>query len=155
MVWWKLLRKSWRRGQALTLTDLWLLGKLATLLLAIRLGLVLLPFQTVRRILAQAATLPAPGQPPQPQQLARIVWAATVMGRYLLGNKPCLPQALAVQLLYRRQGCPAALQIGVAKDASGRLLAHAWVESGGQIVIGGAHSPQHFTPLPSLEQIPL
>ncbi len=109
--------KQLHKLAALSLSDLFLLAKVSVLLLAVRLGLALLSFQRVRRILAKAATIPPLSSQRQSKEVARIVWAVTVMAGYLLGNKPCLPQALTVQLLYRQRGYPADLQIGVAKDA--------------------------------------
>jgi hypothetical protein len=53
--------------------------------------------------------------------------------------------------LLARRGYLADLRIGVIKADSGQLEAHAWVESEGQVIIGGSDSPFRFTPLPSLE----
>ena len=39
--------------------------------------------------------------------------------------------------------------LGVTKGKGGQLEAHAWVESEGQIVIGGSDSPSRFAPLMS------
>jgi hypothetical protein len=63
----------------------------------------------------------------------------------------CLSQALAAQTLFLRQGYPAELHIGVAKNETGQLEAHAWVESEGQVVIGDLQNLSRYTPLPSLE----
>ena len=46
-------------------------------------------------------------------------------------------QALAAQVLLARQGYPACLCIGVARDENARLRAHAWVASQSSMVIGG------------------
>ncbi|MDQ7782789.1 MAG: lasso peptide biosynthesis B2 protein [Desulfomonilaceae bacterium] len=77
----------------------------------------------------------------------RIVWAvSSVVGRVpVLGN--CLAVALTTKLLLAMAGHPSLLRIGVAKDESGRLAAHAWLEDRGTILIG---SPEHdrYTPLP-------
>lgn len=48
----------------------------------------------------------------------------------------CLPQALAAESLLTRGGIAADLQIGVMKTPAGKLLAHAWVESDGRIIVG-------------------
>jgi hypothetical protein len=48
----------------------------------------------------------------------------------------CLTQALTAQVLLKREGFDPRLQIGVARDAAGAFKAHAWVECGGQIVVG-------------------
>ena len=49
----------------------------------------------------------------------------------------CLARAVAAEWLLRRDGHAADLSLGVALDNERRLMAHAWVESSGVIVIGG------------------
>ena len=56
--------------------------------------------------------------------------------RYVPGAT-CLVRALAAETLLRKYGHDACLRIGVSKNSSQVLLAHAWVESEGQVVIGG------------------
>jgi hypothetical protein len=80
----------------------------------------------------------------------RIAWAVRVARRYVPAAT-CLSQALAVRTLFRRQGYPAQLRIGVTKGERGQLEAHAWVESEGKIVIGGSQDLARYTPLPSLQ----
>jgi hypothetical protein len=63
----------------------------------------------------------------------------------------CLIQALAAQTLLHRWGHSTSLRIGIAKGATGQLEAHAWVETQGKIVLGGAEVCARFTPLPPLE----
>jgi hypothetical protein len=50
-----------------------------------------------------------------------------------------------------RHGFSPQLRIGVAKGETGKLEAHAWIESQGKIVIGYLKDLSRFTPLPSLE----
>lgn len=54
----------------------------------------------------------------------------------------CLVQALAAEWLIRRAGGDAVVRIGVARDGYG-LAGHAWVESGGEIVLGGAEAARY------------
>jgi len=64
------------------------------------------------------------------------------VGRRLLPERPCLTQALVLQYLLLRRGDDAAeLHIGVAKGEDGTLQAHAWVERGGRVLIGGENAP--------------
>lgn len=117
------------------------------LLGAIRLGLWLLPFQTLRRLLARFYTMTT-----QSQTIGStdIIWSVEVVSRYMPGVK-CLAQALATQVLLRQHGHLADLRIGVAKSEQGQLQAHAWVESQGKIVSGGLRDLWRYTPLPPLE----
>jgi len=113
---------------------------------AARLALWLLPFRVVRRLLGRAA---------RPTSTAgatteRITWAMAVAQRFV-PRATCLPQALAAEALLTRGGHRAELRIGVIKTDEGRLVAHAWVESGGRVVVGQLHSGlSQYTPLPPL-----
>jgi hypothetical protein len=80
----------------------------------------------------------------------RIAWAVAVASQCIIGAT-CLTQALAAQVLFRRRGYPSCLRIGVAKIEEARLDAHAWVESQGKIVIGGAEGMSRYTLLPLRE----
>lgn len=126
----------------------------ATLLLgAIRPGLRQLPFQTVRRLLSRVAREPAGPSPAIPPSTEQIVWAVTVAGRYVpkVGTGVCLTEALAAQTMLARRELPALLRIRLIKGEESRLQAHAWVESGGEVVIGGGPDLDRFTTLPTPE----
>lgn len=133
----------------LTRSERRLLLSAALLLGAIRLGLWLLPFQTLRRLLVritgkkqlQAARV----------SVSRVVWAVEVVSRYMPGVK-CLARALATQALLRQHSHQAHVRIGVARSQKGQLQAHAWVESQGRIVSGGLKDLWRYTPLPLLER---
>ena len=132
----------------LTKSEQRLLLSAALLLGAIRLGLWLLPFQTLRSLLVritrktqlQAARV----------SVGRVVWAVEVVSRYMPGVK-CLARALATQALLRQHSHQAHIRIGVARSQKGQLQAHAWVESQGRIVSGGLRDLWRYTPLPLLE----
>ena len=136
----------------LPLGDKLLLVRMALLLLLIRLALSGLSFQTTRRVLARAADVGSSVQTRNgsDRERKRIIWAATQMSRYVARERPCLPQALAVQFSLRRRGYPTVLRIGVAKGTDEQLQAHAWLECEGDVLIGGSLSPQFFTALPPL-----
>ncbi len=123
-----------------------LLVKAALLFSAIRLGLWLLPFETVRRLLAKVAEAPTGFRETDRSSADRIIWAVEAASRHLPGARTCLPQALAAQVLLARRGHPALLRIGVVKGEKGHLEAHAWLESRGRIVIGGSELDR-YTPL--------
>ena len=128
-----------RNRRALVVSAVWLVG-------AIRLGLWLVPFRFVHQSVERASKRAARRPPDAAQELNDIVWAVTAVSRRVPGAT-CLTQALAGRLLMSRAGIPTQLQIGVARGENGALTAHAWVESNGQIVIGGADSGRHFTAL--------
>jgi hypothetical protein len=128
----------------------------AGLLIAIlQIGLAVLPFRRVMRFAYRMGTPrsgPA-GSAASSSQFDRdlAVWAVEAAGRRLLSRNPCLPKALAVLILFRRAGVDAELLVGVARDADGPVQAHAWVESEGQVVIGGDVPLEKYTRLPGLD----
>ena len=73
---------------------------------------------------------------------AAIVWAVKAVSRYIPGAT-CLVRALAAQRLLARNGHASELRIGVAKSAE--FQAHAWVESGGAVLVGGSDTA--YTPI--------
>ena len=116
---------------------------------AIRVGLWLLPFRTLRRLLKSINRKNLEMQGEDLAQIEKAVWAVGAVSRYV-PMATCLTQALAAQILLSRRGCPVRLHIGVAKSQKGRLEAHAWVESQGQVIIGGSKDLPLYTVLPSL-----
>jgi hypothetical protein len=141
----KLLRKY----VCLPATDRRLLVKSALLLGVVGLGLWLLPFQTLRRLLARLTHRTTLLH--EETSITRVAWAVTVASRYVPAAT-CLTQALTTQVLLGQQGHAATLRIGVARSEGGHLQAHAWVEYQGRVVIGGIEAPARFTPLPPLEE---
>jgi len=120
-----------------------LLFKAALLLGGIGLGVKLLPFRTLRRLVD---LLRSPAEEPATVEwfsVEKIAWAVELASRYVPAT--CLSRALAAQVLLTRRGHPALLHFGVAKEA-GQFSAHAWLESEGQVVVGG-HELERYTPL--------
>ncbi len=57
----------------------------------------------------------------------------------------CLEQSMVVWWLLRLRGISADLRIGARKEA-GQFEAHAWVESGGEVLSSAAEDHRHFVP---------
>lgn len=114
------------------------------MLALLRIALAVLPYRNVRRAIA------ASGErfPERRMHLiayeTEMVWAIERVGRYVVGKKPCLPQALALQWFLRRKGIVTSLHIGVKKDDTKGIAAHAWLEKNGRVLIGGSDSPADF-----------
>jgi hypothetical protein len=116
---------------------------------AARLALWVLPFNTARRLFAR----PARHSPVPHPTTERIGWAISVAKRFV-PKANCLPQALAAESLLTRNGYPVELRIGVVKTDQGGLEAHAWVESGGRLVVGDlTQGLSTYTPLPPLPSV--
>ena len=132
---------------AITKRDHRLLVSAILLLGTVRLGLWLLPFQTLRRFLAGLTQRTLKLHKSDQVSVDKIIWAVRVASRYIPGRVKCLARALTTQVLLEQRGYQAQLRIGVAKGEQG-LEAHAWVESQGRIVIGGLKDIGRYTTLP-------
>jgi hypothetical protein len=126
-----------------------LLAEAAFVVPTVRLALTLLPFRIVHRGIAAATRRShrrsASSASQTPERIARMI--AAVAAR--VPRASCLTQALAATLLLARDGHAATLRVGVAKNEDGSLRAHAWLESGGQTLLGGPDSGA-FVHLPPL-----
>lgn len=125
-----------------------LVRSLLTLAVA-RVAIWVLPFPRVRRLLTPRPT----GTAARDITRERVRWAIGVAQR-VIPDATCLPQAVAAESLLTRGGHPVSLRIGAMKTSEGKLLAHAWVESEGRIVVGdlpgGLGDYSAFPPLPSV-----
>lgn len=120
------------------------------LLEVIKLGMRLLPFRTLRRLISLATHAPIQPRCPDHCSVERVVWAVEVASRTIPGVKTCLAQALATQVLLARRGYSTLLHIGVIRGEHEQFQAHAWVVAEGKIVIGGSELTR-YTPLAVLE----
>ena len=123
----------------------------ACLVGTVRLSLVLFSFRTVTRVLRRGAVVLRGSRPADDAYRDHVVQYVGGVARYMLPNRPCLPQALVVQFLLQRKGYPTTLHIGVAKDPGGGLMAHAWVEDAGRVLIGGEYAPYSYRELHGVE----
>jgi len=134
-----------RRLRRLNRAEAWALARAWWLLLAIDLGLRLLPFSRLEGWLAPA---PREGAAAEPDETAvsRLVWATAAAARHHLYPMRCLPQALCLRWLLGRLGIAAELRIGVERRR-GDLRAHAWVEHNGRPVGEDFLVADRFAPL--------
>src|SRR6266545_1635612 len=120
------------------------------LVAAVRLALWLLPFRILRRLLARLTPADSELLEADPILLGRVAWAVTVSSRYV-PSATCLTQALATKVLLCRRSQTAVPRIGVTRREKGEFLAHAWVESNGEVVIGGSESLlKRYTSMPAM-----
>jgi hypothetical protein len=115
----------------------------------IRVGLKVWSFQRLRDLLARFSRPVSWLQSADSASVGRVVWAVRATSPYL--RAICLPQALAVQVLLARRGCPSQLRIGFTRSKGGQMSAHAWVECQGQVVIGGTGNMAAYIPVPLSE----
>ena len=134
-----------RKLLALSNRERWLMVKAAALLATVRLMLSLLPFPRARRFFEWASE--PSGRPiADGFPVARLAWAVEVTSAHVPGGRHCLTKAFAAQILLSRRGHPAIVRYGVLKNPNREFMAHAWLESGGTVIIGG-FDPKRFAPL--------
>ena len=119
-----------------------LLAKTALWLAAVRLMLWVLPFRSQRSLLARLERPTARELENDPLLPERIAWAVELASRYI-PRASCLTQSVAAKILLHRAGYAAELHLGVGKDDNGQFQAHAWVESGERVLIGGRQLEQY------------
>lgn len=134
---------------ALSLGDRLLLLGTMSLLLTVRVCLWLFPFRYVCRWLARLAT-PKNVQRNKQYPQERLIWAVESVSPYV-PDATCLTRALTLQVLFARAGSHSDLCIGVAKNASGKLEAHAWLTQHERILIGALPDLERYILLPSLK----
>jgi hypothetical protein len=107
---------------------------------AVRLGLWILPFRDVVRLVTWAAR----GRSDRRNVSARrLAWAVSLASGYVV-RSTCLVRAMTGRVMLGRHHHACKVRIGVAKDG-GNLLAHAWLEaSGGEVLLGGADDMQRY-----------
>jgi len=144
-----LLTKLRRRPSA----DLLAYARALALVAGVRVALSLLPYRTVEQALnpkRPARRLPSVEATWQYRQ--RVLWSVGVAARHLLRRKPCLTQALVARWLLARVGQQAEMRIGVHKEGK-EIRAHAWLEQGGHVILGGSDSPFRYTPLTAMREV--
>jgi Transglutaminase-like superfamily len=82
-----------------------------------------------------------------PDMALRIARMVSLAGRRSPWPTTCLRQALALWFLLARRGVATEVRIGAEKPANGLFAAHAWVEQGGHVLIGGEHVQQRYVVL--------
>jgi Transglutaminase-like superfamily len=135
-----------RKFVGLSPAERWLVIKAALLLGSTKLGLKLLPFRLLRRLTDSLSRPTAWVPAPDRFSAEKIAWAVELVGRYVPST--CLSRALSAQVLLARRGYPVLLHFGVVKEGE-RFLAHAWLESEGQVVVGG-YALEPYMPLGTL-----
>jgi Transglutaminase-like superfamily len=134
--------QRWGKLLRLRPVDVVLLPGILVLVVLTRLALSFLPFPLLRKALDRLKAL-------RLRWLARlsrerVTWMVKTAARFVPGAS-CLTQAIATELLCGFCGEAAETCFGVSRQ-DGRLEAHAWVESGGKVILGAPEAGK-FTPL--------
>jgi hypothetical protein len=124
---------------ALSWSDRLLLLEAVFYLTAARLAIASLPFRHIAPHLGHQilpGLVPVPKGPP-PEAARRIARAVQIISGRTPWESACLAQGIAGRLMLGRRGLPGWLFLGTRKDEHGDLIAHAWLQSGDQILLGG------------------
>ena len=137
----KFIALPWR-GKVLYLkTALWLL--------AVKVGLYLLPFNRLRAWMARSSQ--TDGKSSDINDMHAIILAIERISQFLVPLRiNCLPQALVGHRLLRQKGFNVQLKIGVLKNHGDQLTAHAWIEYEGRVVLGDLRGLEQFAAFPAL-----
>jgi len=104
------------------------------ILVIIKIGLTILPFSAFRRFfyfICKTVTY----KEVSVKDIEETVWAVDTAANLLPLELLCLPRALATKYLLRK--VPSlSLEIGIEINPAKAFEAHAWVEKGGEIIIG-------------------
>jgi Transglutaminase-like superfamily len=74
--------------------------------------------------------------------ILRVRKAVAMAARNVPWNAVCLPQAMAAKAMLARRGCGSTLHLGATiVDTNGKVIAHAWLVSGDEVVVGAAGIP--------------
>ena len=107
----------------------------AVLMLGVaRLLVITVPFRVMAPWLSRAPETDSFDE----ELLRRVRWAVTAAARNVPWNAVCLPQAMAAKAMLARRGCGSSFHLGTGLDTQGKLIAHAWLVSGGTVVVGAA-----------------
>lgn len=129
-------------------SDQWLLIKVYFLLMTIKIGLNVLSFHDLRRLINRW-TIPVSTPVDDPFEMHKVVKAIEIGSRYTPGRSTCLVKALTGHILLTRRNIPVDLYIGVRRESKGELGAHAWVSNQGQVIIGDMENLDVYVPLTS------
>ena len=140
--------RRFRRFLSWQPSDRWLIIKVYFLLVAIKLGLDVLSFYDLRKLMTRW-TIPGLNPVNDPLEIRRVVEAVEIASRHTPGKSTCLVKALAGHLMLARRNIPVELYIGVRQGKTGQLDAHAWVSHQGQVIIGEMEDLDGYVPMSS------
>lgn len=107
--------------------------------------LKLIPFARVApRLGTRMAETPHDHPGKDEQAIRSVSQAVRSMSRYTWWESMCLVQAIAALKMLEKRGVASTLYLGTSRNASGQMVAHAWLRSG-TIYLTGYEQMQQFT----------
>lgn len=107
----------------------------------IRLGIIVFPFKYIAPILGEKnKSSLAEVERSVLVHASKISFAVETMSRFTPWESKCLVRAITAQLLLRVVRTPSTLYLGMSRDSSNKLIAHAWLRCGEFIMTGASES---------------
>ncbi len=120
------------------------IAEAAALLAATRLLLVLSPRVGAGRLIGRAGR-PCSSSAAASPNAAKVARAVQRAACWIVGST-CLNQALTGWLMLKRRGIASVVRVGARRESAGGMSMHAWLEVGGQPLIGREEA-SGFVPL--------
>ena len=132
----KYMRLSWKIKIVL-LTVFFLMG-------LIRLAILVVPFKHLASRMGKemSETSDEVGK----KELSRaykVGWCINKMSDFTPWESKCLVQALTAQIILKSLHIPSTLYLGITRESSNKLIAHAWLRCG-QLIVTGAQERERF-----------
>ncbi len=109
-----------------------------------RLAIIVIPFKHLSKLLGRKnESTESEEKHERLIRAAKIGWIVETMSKFTPWESKCLVKAITAQLLLRVIGVSSTLYLGVAKDDSNQLIAHAWLRCG-QLILTGANEAPRF-----------
>lgn len=134
-----------------------------TVQIFVRIALLTLPFYIIlgmlQRIQLRTTSNPKIMSPDTNKQIVdnhpdiqHLPWAVRATSSFVPGSR-CLCQAITAQTILAWKGYPSELHIGVQKNESSNLAAHAWLVKNEMVIVGNLPNLVDFIPLPALPKV--
>jgi hypothetical protein len=120
-------------------------------LAAVRVWILASPGSAIRWASVRSGRTGSPARSYETRVGAALCHAVAGIGNRRPFNASCLEQGMALVLLLFIVRIPAHLVVGVSRQGGPEplLRAHAWVESRGNVLIGGVQAPEFVSILPA------
>lgn len=126
-----------------------LIARAWVILFAVQLLLWTVPYRHVHRKFVKKSE--GQDHPVSKSVLRSIRNAVLVAAKYIPYSK-CLSQAICLAALLAKHNISYTFFVGVMKNKSGKLSAHAWIEVNGWVIIGDLPDLHQFQPFPDLDR---
>ncbi len=110
----------------------------------IRLAILIVPFKYLASMIGEKMS--ETSYEASRKELSRaykVGWCVNKMSDFTPWESKCLVQALTAQLILKVLGISSTLYLGIAREESNKLVAHAWLRCG-ELIVTGADVKERF-----------